>query len=130
MVRVSPHVFDFILEMIEDHPVFQNNSNNPQAPVDEQLAVTLFRLGHYGSAASVLAVAHVFGCSEGAEKEKEKKWMREHSGMDGLWSEGWLMYDGTIVVLFKCPGHQGDGYCTCKANYGLNLQVGNTPSNL
>ena len=42
MLRVSPQVFDVILYFIHDHPVFQNNSNNPQAPVQTQLAVTLY----------------------------------------------------------------------------------------
>jgi hypothetical protein len=50
------------------------------------------------------------------------------------------MYDGTIVVLYKRPGLDGDAYYTCKSNYGLNVQVsrklfadfkiGNVPSNL
>jgi hypothetical protein len=33
------------------------------------------------------------------------------------------MYDGTIVVLHRRPGLNGDAYYTRKANYGLNLQV-------
>ncbi|KAL0954280.1 hypothetical protein HGRIS_005408 [Hohenbuehelia grisea] len=53
MLRVSPEVFDVLLILIRDHPVFQNNSNNSQAPVQDQLAVTLFRLGRYGNGASV-----------------------------------------------------------------------------
>ncbi|KAF8802705.1 hypothetical protein BYT27DRAFT_7111618, partial [Phlegmacium glaucopus] len=42
MLRVSPLVFQVLLELIEDHPVFQNGSNNSQTPVEHQLAVTLF----------------------------------------------------------------------------------------
>ena len=57
MFRVSPHIFDVILNLIKDHPIFQNNSNNEQAPVHIQLAVTLFRLGRYGNAASVQDIA-------------------------------------------------------------------------
>jgi len=33
------------------------------------------------------------------------------------------MYDGTIVVLYKKPGLNGDAYYTRKGNYGLNAQV-------
>ncbi|KAG5636454.1 hypothetical protein H0H81_007996 [Sphagnurus paluster] len=40
MLRVSPVVFMVILELIKDHPIFMNNSNVPQTPVDYQLAVT------------------------------------------------------------------------------------------
>ena len=32
------------------------------------------------------------------------------------------MYDGTIVVLYRKPGKNGDAYYTRKANYGLNVQ--------
>ncbi|KIL53859.1 hypothetical protein M378DRAFT_93471, partial [Amanita muscaria Koide BX008] len=36
----------------------------------------------------------------------------------------WIMYDGTIVVLYARPAMDGDAYYTRKCNYGLNLQVG------
>ncbi len=65
MLRVSPYVFFVILQLIEGHPVFHNNSNNPQTPVDVQLAVTLFRMGRFGNAASLEDIAREAGCSEG-----------------------------------------------------------------
>uniref|UniRef100_A0A0W0GBR8 Uncharacterized protein n=1 Tax=Moniliophthora roreri TaxID=221103 RepID=A0A0W0GBR8_MONRR len=65
MVRVSPYVFNFILNMISDHVIFTNNSNQLQAPIELQLAITLYCLGHYGNSADVWGVAHMFGCSEG-----------------------------------------------------------------
>ena len=172
MLRVSPFVFQVLVELIKDHPIFHNNSNNPQAPVETQLAVTLFRMGRFGNAASLEDIAREAGCSEGTvelytercftailslhdtfvrplteeEKEREKEWIDEHVGFKGLWREGWVMYDGTIVVLYARPGFDGDAYYTRKCNYGLNLQVfishslpafiyelyqvGNVPSNL
>jgi hypothetical protein len=57
------------------------------------------------------------------EKEREKVWMDERLGFKGLWREGWVMYDGTIVVLHERPAMHGDAYYTRKANYGLNVQV-------
>jgi hypothetical protein len=149
MLRVTPLVFHVILQLIEDHPVFLNHSNNGQTPVEQQLAVTLYRMGRYGNAASVEDVAHLAGCAEGsvdnftdrcftaiedlhdifvrrltpAEKEVEKRWMDENLGFRGKWRDGWLMYDGTIVVLFRKPGLNGDAYYTRKGNYGLNVQV-------
>jgi len=34
------------------------------------------------------------------EKEVEKRWVDNHLGFCGSWRDGWVMYDGTIVVLF------------------------------
>ncbi len=150
MLRVSPLVFRVIIELIKDHPIFHNNSNNSQAPVEFQLAVTLFRMGRFRNAASLEDIAREAGCAEGTvelytercfvaimslhdifvrplteeEKEREKKWMDDQVGFRGLWREGWIMYDGTIIVLYSRPGLDGDAYYTRKCNYGLNLQVG------
>ncbi|THU98107.1 hypothetical protein K435DRAFT_661587 [Dendrothele bispora CBS 962.96] len=122
MLRVTPRVFNFLLTLIENHPVFFNNSNTPQTPVEQQLAVTLYRLGHYGNAASLRIIARTAGVAEGS-KEVEKCWIDERLGFRGTWREGWVMYDGTIVPLFRKPGLNGDAYFTRKSNYGLNLQV-------
>jgi len=149
MLRVSPLVFGVIHELIRNHHIFCNNSNVPQSPVDYQLAVTLFRLGRFGNAASVIDIAQECGCSPGSveeftnrcftaieslhdmfvrpltpeEKEVEKKWIDDHMGFEESWRNGWVMYDGTIVVLFSRPSLDGDAYFTHKSNYGLNLQV-------
>jgi hypothetical protein len=149
MLRVSPKVFQVLLELIQDHEAFRNNSNYSQTPVEIQLAATLYRIGHYGNGASVKDLARIVGCSDGSienftercfdaieslhdifvrrltpeEKEVEKKWIDSQVGFKGLWREGWVMYDGTIVVLYSKPGLNGDAYYTRKGNYGLNCQV-------
>jgi hypothetical protein len=149
MLRISPHSFHILLMLIEDHPIFCNNSNVPQTSVEIQLAVTLFRMGRFGNAASLEDIGRNCGISEGSveaftsrcfdaieslhdlfvrpltsgEKEIEKRWISDHIGFDGLWREGWVMYDGTIVVLYAKPGLNGDAYYTRKGNYGLNAQV-------
>ncbi|THU93188.1 hypothetical protein K435DRAFT_592954, partial [Dendrothele bispora CBS 962.96] len=113
-------------------------------------------LGHYGNAASLRSIARTAGVAEGSvplftercftaieslqeifvrkltreEKEVEKCWIDERLGFRGTWREGWVMYDGTIVPLFRKPGLNGDAYFTRKSNYGLNLQIGNVPSTL
>jgi hypothetical protein len=51
----------------------------------------------------VIPVAHhdMFCCKPMvAEIEVEKKWIEDQIGVPE-WRDGWLMYDGTIVVLFK-----------------------------
>jgi len=149
MLRVSPEVFDTLLLFINDDPVFQNNSTSPQMAVRTQLAVTLFQMGRFGNGASLEDISRTAGCSEGAvekytercfqaisrlhdlfvrhltvvEKEVEKQWIDAHLGFVGTWQEGWIMYDGTIVVLYAKPGLNGDAYYTRKGNYGLNAQV-------
>ncbi|KAF8545623.1 hypothetical protein OG21DRAFT_1367074, partial [Imleria badia] len=121
MLRVSPTVFQVLLDLIQEHPVFYNRSNNPQTPVQTQLAVTLYHMGCYGNGASLEDIARIAGISEGSEFEKA--WMDNRVGFQGSWCDGWVMYDGTIVVLYTKPGLNGDAYYTRKSNYGLNLQV-------
>ena len=131
MLHVTPLVFYAILQLIENHPVFLNHSNHAQTAVEQQLAVTLYQMGHCGNAASVEDVACLAGCGEGLVINYtdwcftaiEKRWMDENIGFRGKWRNGWLMYDGTIVVLFQKPGLNRDAYYTQKGNYGLNVQV-------
>ena len=66
MLHVTPLVFQTILTLIKEHPTFTNNSNNAQAPVEQQLAITLFRMGQYGNGASVEDIAQQAGCAEGS----------------------------------------------------------------
>ena len=69
MLYILPHIFDFILDLIKDHSVFHNNSNNEQTLVYIQLAVTLFYFGHCGNAASIKDIAQEAGClKEAVEK--------------------------------------------------------------
>jgi hypothetical protein len=146
-LRTSPTTFDSLLKMIEGNPVFSNNSHVAQSPVDAQLAITLFRLGHDGNAASVDAVAQWAGVSSGTvvnctrrvmvaflalhdvairwpseqEKEEAKEWVEKVSCSD--WRDGFCMVDGTLVPLFKKPGNHGEAYFDRKSNYSLNIQV-------
>lgn len=154
MLWVTPNIFHVILMPIEDHPVFVNHSNHGQTPVEKQLAVTLYWLGQSGNVAAVEEIAWIAGCGEGSvknytncyftaiealhdlfiwkltqeEKEIEKGWVDENLVFRGLWWEGYLMYNGTIVVLFQKPGLNGDAYHMQKGNYGLNVQVKTYPS--
>jgi hypothetical protein len=60
-LRIDPDCFDDFIAAIEDDEVFHNNSNNAQMPVEEQTVIALYRLGHYGNAASSLKIALQFG---------------------------------------------------------------------
>jgi hypothetical protein len=61
MLRMSPYVYEVLINLISDHAIFQNNSRCKQIPVSIQLAITLYHLGHYGNSASVQDVAWNFG---------------------------------------------------------------------
>jgi hypothetical protein len=146
-LRVSASTFDRLLEMIETHTIFLNDTNNSQGPVSRQLAIAMFRFGHNGNAASVEAVAQWAGVSAGTivnctrrviiaflalhdsairwpsedEKEKSKEWVEMVSCY--AWRDGFCMVDGTPIVLFQKPGYHGEAYFDRKSNYSLNLQV-------
>lgn len=148
-VRVDPHTFDALVAAIKDDPVFHNNSNNSQLPVREQAAVALYRLGHYGNAVTIQDVALWAGWGVGTvdlvtrrffvaicrptffqaavswpsdeDQEKARQWVESQTC--ARWRDGWLMVDGTLVVLDRRPGHYGNAYFDRKSNYSLNVQV-------
>jgi hypothetical protein len=149
ILRVTPYTFDKLHEKIENDPIFFNNSNNPQIPVEEQLAITLYRFGHDGNAASQASVGRWAGAGKGSpalhtkrvmtallrhsfmseavrlptpeEKSKAKDWVEAHSCR--AWRHGWLFIDGTLIPLFDRPHWYGESYFDRKCNYSLNVQV-------
>ncbi|KAJ7627106.1 hypothetical protein FB45DRAFT_690921, partial [Roridomyces roridus] len=148
--RVWPETFDALVSKIQDHPVFGNNSNNAQAPVPIQLAVALYRFGHYGNAASQLSISYWAGVSLGSvplytarvmtailgvgllkeyvrmpneeEKEKAKAAVIRMSGCKE-WGGGWCMVDGTLIPIYARPNWYGVSYFDRKMNYSMSLQV-------
>ncbi|KAJ7219519.1 hypothetical protein GGX14DRAFT_560601 [Mycena pura] len=64
-LRIGPETFDALLITIQQDSVFANNSNNAQLPVDQQLAVALYRFGHDGNGASLQSVANWAGLGKG-----------------------------------------------------------------
>jgi hypothetical protein len=64
LFRMTKESFDELLSLIDDHPVFSNNSSCPQKPPKYQLQVTLY---HYGGGAtgSRMRTAIQFAIAEG-----------------------------------------------------------------
>src|SRR5262249_32589949 len=62
---MSPKVFDELVWLIENDPIFHNNSNVPQLPVPIQLTIFLVHIGHYGNGSSPKDIAQFAGVSIG-----------------------------------------------------------------
>jgi len=146
-VRVNPNIFDGIVNKICGHKIFHNNSNVPQTPIEVQLAIFLFRAGHYRNTASPEAIGHWAGVSLGTvvnctnrvmvallslhdelvhlptaeEKESAKVWVAGQ--VCPKWSDGHLMVDGTKISLFQQPGLHGNAWFDKNRSYLLDCQV-------
>ena len=73
LARCDKASFIRLVELIKDHPVFENNSRNKQSPVWLQLLVVLNRLGCDGNGASIQRMAMLNGTSYGSvEKFTER----------------------------------------------------------
>ena len=131
-LRVSTRVFDRLVQLIEDHQIFHNNSNVPQHPVFIQLAIFLVRVGHYGNASGPEYVAQWAGVCVGTvinatyrclvaflalhdevvmmppeeEKEHAKEYIESMTCPE--WRNSFLLADGTKFVLSQKPGLHGD----------------------
>jgi hypothetical protein len=150
-LRVSPIVFDRLVELIENHGVFHNNSHVPQHPVPIQLAIFLVRLGHYGNASAPEYVAQWAGVCIGTvinatsrcliaflalhdeavmmppeeEKECAKDFVEEATCPE--WRNGFLLADGTKFALFQKPGLHGEAWFDKNKNYSIDCQVRDDP---
>ena len=65
MTRCSHPQFQQLLSMIQGDPIF-HDKNHRQLPVAVQLAVTLYRVGSYGQAASIRNIGTLFGLGDGS----------------------------------------------------------------
>jgi hypothetical protein len=146
-LRVSPAVFDCLVELIEGHNIFHNNSNVPQLPVPTQLAILLVRLGHYGNASAPEYVAQWAGVSVGTvinatyrclvaflalhdeavmmppEEEKERAKAYVEAATCPEWRNGFLLADGTKFPLFQKPGLHGEAWFDKNKDYSVDCQV-------
>ena len=146
-LRVHPLTFCHILDLIKDHPIFHNNLNSAQMPVDIQLAVYLVRAGHYGNSSAVSEVAIWAGVSVGFvrkatlrvmialislhdtaihlptddEKAASKKWVENACCPE--WRNGFLAVDGTKFPFFQRPGLHGDAWFNKNKDYSADCQV-------
>ncbi|KAL7274676.1 hypothetical protein RUND412_002418 [Rhizina undulata] len=50
---LNPDTFDALVSELRGNPAFINKSNIPQMDIEDQLIITLYRLGQYGNSASV-----------------------------------------------------------------------------
>ncbi|KIK22919.1 hypothetical protein PISMIDRAFT_101564 [Pisolithus microcarpus 441] len=64
-LHVDSDIFAHLVNRLENHPIFSNNSNNPQFPVPVQLAIFLNGVSHYGNGAATEDVAEWAGVSVG-----------------------------------------------------------------
>jgi DDE superfamily endonuclease len=144
-LRVSREAFEFILQNIKSHPVFQNNSSAKQFPIEYQLQIALFRFGRFGNSASLKDIERTFGVSEGtvinatrrvveAILSLEDKYLRWYTVEESTEIKrriyqmsgfphclGFL--DGTTIVLAEKPVKDGEFYFNRKSEYGLNCQI-------
>ena len=146
-LRVDPTTFDSLVVLIQDNSIFSNNSNCSQVPVHVQLAVFLFRAGHYGNAASPEDIAQWVGLSVGTvknctdrvviallslhddaihfpnvdEKEDTKNYVESHTCPE--WRDGFLLVDGTKFAFFQRPGLHGDTWFDKDGEYSISCQV-------
>ncbi|KIK20635.1 hypothetical protein PISMIDRAFT_105402 [Pisolithus microcarpus 441] len=140
-LHVSPDTFDFILDSISGHPIFQNNSPNRQLPVALQLAIFLNCTGHYGNAISPEDVRQWAGVSIGSVINYTHHVMiallDQHDNfifflnvddieMDEArvsWQNGVFAADGSAIKLMSKPSIYGETFYDRKCNYSLNCQV-------
>ncbi|KIN93009.1 hypothetical protein M404DRAFT_171992, partial [Pisolithus tinctorius Marx 270] len=149
-LRIDPVIFDDILDQISDHYIFLNKSNNKQLPVAVQLAIFLFRVGHYGNASSPEDAAQWAGISVGTVincthqvmaalldkhdnfiyvpdvQSPELRRAQEFAESRTCWSwrNGVFAADGMTVNLYARPKSFTDSYYDRKSNFSLNCQVG------
>ncbi|KAF8549256.1 hypothetical protein OG21DRAFT_1556475 [Imleria badia] len=137
-VRMTLECFDMLLATLQMDPVFHSQSNHFQMPIEMQLAIALYRFGHYGNAIDTKMVALWAGIEygtefqratlywpSGPEKEAVKQWVEDNSCV--AWQDGWVLVDGTLIPLYARPGFFGNSWYDCKSNYSLNVQIVSTP---
>lgn len=143
--RMNKDTFNFILNKIENHHIFHNNSLHKQQPVWLQLLVSLERFGFDGNASSIGKIARSMGISNGTvvlysnrvieallslresfikwpapvERQKTSNYFEENHKLSGCVG----VVDGTLVNLCQKPSIDPETYWTRKQRYSMNVQI-------
>ncbi|KAG2054074.1 hypothetical protein BDR06DRAFT_826215, partial [Suillus hirtellus] len=151
-LRIDAEVFNKLTTLIQAHPIFHNNLNNPQLPVAVQLTIFLNGVGHYGNAATTEDISDWAGVSVGTiyncykrvmiailqlhdraihfdpldrEDQIEREWAKAYVEQKTCceWHSGFLCADGTPSPLHEKPSWHGKGFFDKNSDYSLTAQV-------
>jgi len=77
-MRIHRSTFDHVLSLLRCHAgqVFKSRRGVSQLPLEKQLAIALYRFGHYGNSSRVDAVADLFGVSSGLVVKSTRRVVR------------------------------------------------------
>jgi hypothetical protein len=143
--RVTKELFEHILDRINNHAVFKNNSRNKQRSPRLQLAVALHRLGVHGNGGSKGNVSEYFEVGDGTallytervieallsledevivwpdanERAEHAEFMDIKYGFKGCVG----VVDGSCCVLETRPAVSGSDYFCRHKQYGVNVTV-------
>ncbi|CAG8745403.1 13479_t:CDS:2 [Rhizophagus irregularis] len=114
ILRMHPHSFQQLANLIQSHHVFSSQGNKPQACIEFQLAVFLCQLGS----------------STGSLFEQKKEWptSEEHKKVnEGFENLGGLKnvigaVDGTYIPMRNAPNKDPEVYFTRKKCYAIHCQ--------
>ena len=141
VIRMDPDNFQRLVSLLNTHPIFQNNSNHLQAPVELQIAIFLKRIG---SKENIFELCSRFGIAEGTvyiyckrviisilslkktlvkwptgeDKQDVHRGFKNIGGMDNIIGA----IDGSHIVLANAPLKQPETYWNRKKRYSIQLQ--------
>jgi hypothetical protein len=148
-LRITPEIFDDILDLISNHPIFHNQSNDPQLPVAMQLAIFLNCAGHHGNAISLEDIAQWAGISVGSvvncthcvmvavlaqhdhfvsfptpdSQDAEHARCFVESLTCPEWRKGIFAVDGSTFDLYAKPGFDSEVFFDRRSKYSVSCQV-------
>jgi hypothetical protein len=144
-LRMTKESFAYIRHEIESHPVFANQSNNPQEDVGIQMAEVFERFGTYGKGSSVGRVARSKGIGNGTVVLYTKRVVQAINDLSSKYL-GWPnrenrreianrfqekygipgcvgLIDGTHVEFSCRPAVDDEVFFTRKHRYAMNVQL-------
>ncbi|CAI2199582.1 10124_t:CDS:1, partial [Funneliformis geosporum] len=141
ILRMFPHNFLQLSNLIRFHPVFLSQGTKPQVCIELQLAVFLCRLGSTGS---LFGVCSRFGLGEGTvilytkrviqailtQKNTFLKWptleerRKVNKGFENLGGLKNVIgaIDGTHILMKNAPSKDSEVYFTRKKRYAIHCQ--------
>lgn len=144
MMRCNRKQFQKILDLIKDNPLFHGNNSQKQFSPYFQLALVMYRLGSFGTGASIDKIASLFGIGDGGTIDKVTwrvfncilqledeflKWPSIEEKADIIFETcnelaHCIEYlDGSEVKLEDTPFDDPDSYWSRNKQYSIKIQA-------